>query len=64
MTFATGMAFGEMSGYWTFDGNLSPAGKAGVFEKGTPPVFDADTPGPNIWNGATFSVVNPNTKHS
>ncbi|MFZ2642237.1 MAG: hypothetical protein WA117_14660, partial [Verrucomicrobiia bacterium] len=64
LTFAIGMAFGNTAGYWQFDGDLSAtgipalAGQAGVFEKGKPPVFDSDTPGSNIWNGATFSMAN------
>lgn len=70
MMLAAGMAFGEPVGYWRFDGDLSAegapalAGKAGVFEKGTRPVFDAATPGSNIWCGATFSVVNPANRSS
>ncbi|MBI5685426.1 MAG: beta-galactosidase [Verrucomicrobia bacterium] len=63
-TLAAGMAFGEPAGHWTLDGNLPPAGKAGVFEKGVQPTFDADTPGSNIWNGATFSLANPNNRRS
>ncbi|MCX6907861.1 MAG: beta-galactosidase [Verrucomicrobia bacterium] len=70
VTLAAGMAFGETVAYWRFDGDLSAesapalAGKAGVFEKGTRPVFDAGTPASNIWNGATFSVANPANRSS
>jgi hypothetical protein len=70
VTLAAGVVFGDTAGYWRFDGDLSAesapalAGEAGVFEKGTQPVFDADTPGSNIWNGATFSLANPNNRSS
>jgi hypothetical protein len=70
MTLAAGMVFGELVGYWRLDGDLSAegapalAGKAGVFEKGTQPVFDADTPASNIWNRATFSPANPANRSS
>ena len=59
-----GIALGEPSGHWRFDGDLSPAGKASVFEKGKPPVFDADTPASNIWDGATFTAANPHNRNS
>lgn len=64
MTLAAGTAFAEPAAYWRFEDGLSAegapalAGKTEVFEKGTPPAFDAATPGATIWNGATFSVAN------
>lgn len=74
MMLAAGMASGEPAGYWRFDGGKAGTNaaalasetnatamiaRAGVYHKGTPPVFDARTPAAKIWNGATFSVVNP-----
>jgi len=35
------------------------AGKAGVFEKGTPPVFDAEVPHKVLWDGATATLAAP-----
>lgn len=64
VTFAEGMVFGESASHWTFDGNFSPAGKPGVFQKGAPPTFNSDTPSSNIWNGATLSLANPSNKSS
>ena len=67
---SAGVALGQPQAYWRFDGDLSAedapalAGKAGVYGKGTPPVFDADKPTPSTWNGATFSLVNPANKGS
>ena len=64
------MAVAEPVGYWRLDGDLSaegaPAltGKAGVFEKGTPPVFDGKTPASNIWNRATLAVASPDNRSS
>ncbi|MBI5821148.1 MAG: beta-galactosidase [Verrucomicrobia bacterium] len=63
-------AFAEPAGYWQFDGDPSAegipalAGQAAVFEKGKQPVFDSDTPGSNIWNGATFSIANASNRNS
>ncbi len=68
MTWAAGMACGAPAACWHFDGDLSAgdasalAGKAGVFEKGTPPVFVAEVPAANIWDGATFALANPANK--
>ena len=65
-----GMASAKSAGYWRFDGDLtvgsSPQleGKAGVFGKGVKPTFDANTPASNIWDGATYSLVNPNNHSS
>jgi hypothetical protein len=56
----------EPLGYWRFEGDLGGGaevtGKAGVFEKGTPPVFVAEVPAANIWDGATFAPANPANK--
>jgi hypothetical protein len=68
LTLAAGLAHGAPMACWHFDGDLSGgaapalAGKAGVFEKGTPPVFAGDVPATNIWDGATFSSANPANK--
>ncbi len=35
------------------------AGKAGFFEKGTPPVFDAEVPHKALWDGATAALAVP-----
>lgn len=65
MLLAAAAAFGDTSGNWCFDGDLSAGnpraltGKAGTFEKGSPPAFVADIPAAVIWNGATFSFANP-----
>ena len=67
---ATEMAWADSAPYWRFEANFSagesPAleGKAGVFEKGNPPVFDSDTPGAQIWNGATLSLAGPENHSS
>lgn len=79
MMLATAMAFGEPAGYWRFDDGkagenaatlasdvnvTAMIARAGVYQEGTPPPFDAQTPAPKIWNGATFSVVNPQNQAS
>ncbi|MCX7009636.1 MAG: beta-galactosidase [Kiritimatiellaeota bacterium] len=68
MIWAAGVACGAPAACWHFDGDLSAgdasalAGKAGEFEKGTLPVFDADVPAANTWDGATFALANPANK--
>lgn len=70
MLWVAAAALGGPPGYWRFEGDLagesSPvlAGKAGVFEKGSSPVFDADMPAAIIWNGANFSIANPANNNS
>ncbi len=63
---ATDVALGESLGYWRFEndfaGGGSVAGRAGTFEKGAPPVFEAQVPATNIWDGATFALVNAANK--
>ncbi|MBU4459318.1 MAG: LamG domain-containing protein, partial [Verrucomicrobia bacterium] len=65
---SAGLAAGAAAGHWRFDGDLAggdvPAGRAGVFEKGVPPEFDAGTPGTNIWDGSTFAPANPANRGS
>jgi hypothetical protein len=60
---ATAAVAAEPIGHWRFDGDCSggaaPPGKAGVFEKGAPPEFDAGTPATCIWDGSTFAPANP-----
>ncbi len=62
-TLSAGLIAAAMAGHWRFDGDFAggaaPAGTAGVFEKGTRPEFDADTPGTSIWDGSTFTSANP-----
>jgi hypothetical protein len=70
MMMLAGMTSPASPEHWRFEDSLSAenapalAGKAGVFEKGTPPVFDAGTPALKIWNGGTFSIANPNNRRS
>ena len=64
---AAGGFAAEPSVFWRFeDGKAGeaadtvvPAGKAGVCEKGTLPVFDSDVAASNLWDGATYVPVTP-----
>lgn len=75
----TGLACAEPTGWWHFeDGKAGDqagvvasavntsvlAGKAGVFEKGTPPVFDMDVPHKELWDGLSCKPVVPADKGS
>jgi len=76
---AAGTAFAEPTGFWHFDdsnpGETTTAlasefntstlkAKAGVYGKGTPPVFDAETPATKVWDGGTFLIANPDNRSS
>ena len=75
----TATAFGEPAAFWLFDdgkpGETAAAlaseinaevlkAEAGVYGKGTPPVFDSDTPATEIWDGGTFQIADPDNATS
>lgn len=79
LTPVAGGALGGTIGYWRLDAGkpgenaaelaseANPTtmnASAGVYQRGTPPVFDAQSVAKTIWDGATYAVVNPENRGS
>jgi hypothetical protein len=79
MVWAACAAVAEPAGFWRFEGGKPGeradavaavagepvlAGKAGVFEKGVPPVWSEEVPFPLLWDGAACGAALPENRGS